>query len=103
MTTVRRLGVLSVFKITAVIYGLMFAVFGCLFLVLPGLIGSSLLGGMAEESGLGLFGGGIVATLIAYVGGIFLFSLIYGVISAIGAVIYNLVAGWIGGIEVDIS
>lgn len=67
------------------------------------MIGSSLLGGMAEESGLGLFGGGIVATLITYVGGIFLFSLIYGVISAIGAVIYNLVAGWIGGIEVDIS
>jgi hypothetical protein len=31
------------------------------------------------------------------------YGLIGGVFAAIGALIYNLVAGWVGGLEVDIS
>jgi hypothetical protein len=40
-------------------------------------------------------------------GAIIFFPLLYGlfggVFAAIGAALYNLVAGWVGGIEVDIS
>jgi hypothetical protein len=40
-------------------------------------------------------------------GAIVLLPICYGVIGgisgALGAVIYNLVAGWVGGLEVDIS
>jgi hypothetical protein len=40
-------------------------------------------------------------------GAIILFPICYGIIggifAAIGAAIYNLVAGWVGGLEVDIS
>ncbi len=31
------------------------------------------------------------------------YGLIGGIFAALGAVIYNLVAGWVGGLEVDIS
>ncbi len=103
MRTIRRFSIGSVFKVAAVVYGLLFAVFGCLFLVLPGILGAGVLGELAEESGLAIFGGGVAGTLIFYVVGIVLFSLLYGVIAAIGAVIYNLVAGWVGGIEVDME
>jgi hypothetical protein len=41
------------------------------------------------------------------VGAIIILPLFYGIIggvfAAIGAFIYNLVAGWVGGLEVDIS
>jgi hypothetical protein len=40
-------------------------------------------------------------------GAIIFFPLIYGLVggvfAAIGAAIYNLVAGWVGGLEVEIS
>jgi len=32
-----------------------------------------------------------------------MYGIVGGIGGAIGAVIYNLVAGWVGGIEVDIS
>jgi hypothetical protein len=35
--------------------------------------------------------------------GIVIFALRSGLIAAIGAVIYNLVAGWVGGIQVELE
>ncbi|MCS7037967.1 MAG: hypothetical protein NZP34_00010 [Caldilineales bacterium] len=103
MRTIRRFAIGSVFKVAAVTYGLLFAVFGCLFLVLPGVLGLGMLAPMMAESDLPVFSGGVASVLIAYVAGIVLFSLLYGLIAAIGAVIYNLVAGWVGGIQVELE
>lgn len=103
MRTIRRFAVGSVFKVAAVTYGLLFAVFGCLFLVLPGIFGLGMLDQMAAESDLPIAGGGVAGVLIAYVAGIVILALVNGLVAAIGAVIYNLVAGWVGGVQVELE
>lgn len=102
--TISRISAGSVFKVAAVIYGLLFAIFGCVFLVLPGLFGAGLLDAVAYQLGLGRSGGaGIVLVLVVYVLGILVNALLSGLIAAVAALIYNLAANWIGGIEVEVA
>ncbi len=106
--TVRRLSAGSVFKVTFVIYALLIAIFGCLFVLLPGLMGSGLLSGIARdqlgyESGLGMLGGGIISTLIVYLLLIVLGAFGPAVMAAIAALIYNLAAGWVGGYRIELQ
>lgn len=103
MKTIRRFSVSSVFKVAAVVYGLMFAIFGCFVIILPGLLGSSLLGDLAQDSGLAAFGSGIVVTILSYIVGIVVSAMVSGIFVAIGAIIYNVVAGWVGGIQVEVE
>jgi len=104
MKTIRRVSAGSVFKVTFVIYMLLLAIFGCLFLVIPGLLGSSLLGSLGDrDSGLALLGGGILTTLILYVVLVIAGAFVQGIVTAIAALIYNLVASWVGGIEVELQ
>lgn len=101
---IRKVSPLSVLKIVAVIYGLMFAVFGCLFMVIPGILGAGIIGDLASEAGLrSLRGGTIVAVLLAYVVGILIAGLTAGVSAAIAALLYNLVSRYVGGVEVEID
>jgi hypothetical protein len=96
MVTVKRIGPGSAFKVGLVLYGLVGLVLGLIF----GLV--SLLGGTlalpAQAAMFGMFFG---------VGAIIILPLCYGIAggiaAAISAAIYNLVAGWVGGLEVDIS
>ena len=95
---VRRIGVLSVGKVGGLIYGTLGLIFGAIF------AGVSLLGGFAamgrnEAAGaLGMFFG---------VGAIVFLPIFYGILGALMgmlmAAIYNLVAGMIGGIELDVE
>ena len=101
MKTVRSISVASVFKVAAVIYAILFAIFGCLFLVLPGILGAGILGELGED--MGLFGGGIVATLLLWIVGIVLYAIFGGIFAAIGAFVYNLAASWVGGVEVELD
>ena len=89
---------MSVLKVVAAIYGLMYAVFGFLFIVLPGVFGAGLL----DILGLNI-GGGIFVTLLIYILSVAVAALSAGVIAAIGALIYNLVVRYIGGIEVEVA
>lgn len=101
---VSRISALSALKVAAAIYGLLYAVFGCLFLLLPAVLGGDLLDRVANDLGLGGIGGsGIVAVLVAYVAGVIIASLVAGVLAAIGALIYNLAARLTGGIEVEVG
>ena len=105
--TIRHVSAGSVFKVTFVIYALLIAFFGCLLVLLPGLLGSSLLGGLLGDQlggryALGMLGGGIVATLITYVLLIILGAFGPAVMMALSALVYNLVAGWVGGVRVEL-
>jgi hypothetical protein len=63
---------------------------------LIGLLGASLLGPKEGPYGM-LFG-----TLAIVIFPIF-YGIVGGVFAAIGALIYNLAAGWVGGIEIDLA
>jgi hypothetical protein len=96
MATVRRIGPGSAFKVGLALYGLMGLLLGIIFALI------SMLGGAlipAAEAGVFrmFFGvGAIIVLPLCY-------GMIGGIFGAISAVIYNLVAGWVGGLEVDIS
>ena len=103
MRTIRRISPGSVFKVTFVIYALLFALFGCLAILLPGLVGSSILSGLEDQLGFGLFAGGMVTSVVVYVVGILVYGLISGIFAALGALVYNLIASWVGGIVVELD
>ncbi len=87
---IRRLDPLQTGKVLGVLYALM----GLIFLPIFWLIGKA----MPAEAGAGasiLMGFGIMMPIVYG-----LFGLIFG---AIGAAIYNLVAGWTGGLQVEVE
>lgn len=102
-TTIHHISAGSVFKVTFVIYALLLGLFGCILVVIPGLLGSSLLGGLVgDQYGLGALGGGIVTTLVVYVLLVVVGAFVQGLVMAIAVLIYNLVAGWVGGVRVEL-
>jgi hypothetical protein len=97
---IRRVKPLSLAKVSAVIYGF-FGILVGVFLGLAGMVGS--LAGQAAE---GLDGGAGLMGLMFGVGAIFM-PVIYAAMGFLGgliaALIYNLIAGWIGGIELEMQ
>jgi hypothetical protein len=92
---VRRVGPLSFAKITGTLYALIGLIFGAC-ISLFSLLGSAL-------GPKGILGGGILFG----VGAIIALPIFYGILgfltSLIGAAIYNLVASWVGGVELDVQ
>lgn len=105
--TLRRISPGSVFKVSFVVYALIVAVFGCLFFVLPMLLlGGAALPFMDSDNVLGSVGamtGGAVGVIIVYILMVVLGGLVQAIVMAIAAVIYNLVAGWVGGIRYEVQ
>lgn len=96
MVTVKRIGPGSAFKVGLALYGLVGLIVGLIF----GLM--SMLGGaLAPASQAGVF------RMFFGIGAIIIWPLCYGIgggiVAAISAAFYNLIAGWVGGLEVDIS
>ena len=92
---VRRMGPLSLAKVSATLYGLIGLLVGGV-ISLVSVVGGALAGDEAAPMGM-LFGVAAVILLPIFYGGIGL------VTSLIGASLYNLVAGWVGGIELDMQ
>lgn len=104
---IRRVNALSCAKVGAALYAglglLIGACFSLFFLVLGGMFGmpdgvaATGAGGVGASSFSMLFGAGAIVML----------PIFYGVIGAIGglvtALLYNLVAGVVGGIEIDVE
>jgi hypothetical protein len=94
LVMLRRVGVMSVAKICAIISLIVGLIEGIIFASLGGLLGGLLTGTPAEM--LGAFGLTAIITfpisgaISGFIGG------------AIGAALYNLIAGKIGGIEMDL-
>lgn len=101
MAILRRVGPGSAFKIGLVLYGIIGLLLGIVMACVSMVAGS--LGGLGQSA----VPGARVLGLGMGFGAIIVFPLLYGVIggvfAAIGAAIYNLVAGWVGGLEIDIS
>jgi len=102
MATLKRIGPGSAFKVGLVTYAILGLVIGAcmaLFWMIAGSLGGlagSGAGAGAKALGFGMGLGAIIIVPIAY-------GILGGIGAAIGAFIYNLAAGWIGGLEVDIS
>jgi hypothetical protein len=102
-TTIRRFGPLSVGKIMGATYAALGLIFGAVFSLFA-ILGATA-GMMSQHQG----GGGEEAVfgLIFGVGAIIFLPLFYGFMGflsgLIGAAIYNLMAGWVGGIEVELE
>jgi len=101
MATVKRIAPGSAFKVGLVVYaflGLIVGICMALFSMVAGSLGSLAGGGVPGARALG-FGFGLSAIIV--------FPILYGIVGGIGGVIaaavYNLAAGWVGGLEVDIS
>lgn len=92
---VRRIGPLSLAKIAGLLYGLMGLLFGAVISLF------SLVGGAFASDDMGfagfLFGAAAVIVLPIFYG------VLGFVMSLIGAALYNLAAGWIGGVELDVK
>jgi len=99
MHIIKSVGVLSVAKILGLIYGCMGLIVAPFFLMM-GLMGSAL--GRQQNSPLaGIFGVGfgIAIAVLAPV----LYGAMGFVMGAIGALLYNLFAKWVGGFELEME
>ena len=101
---IRRMGVFSCAKI----YAIVMAAFGLVFGVLYGLffmvIGGAMLAAGSGARGEGAAGaGGLVIGLVMMV----VIPIFYGVLGfvmgAIGALVYNIAAGFVGGVELELE
>jgi hypothetical protein len=99
---VKRVGVLSYAKITAVTM----TVFGLIIGVIYGLI-FMVLGGAIMASGGRDTGAAGASTLVIGLVMMIAFPIIYGIIGfvagAIGGVVYNVASGFVGGIELELE
>ncbi len=103
--TIGHISIGSAFKVGVALYALLFAIFGLIGLIFYGLFIS--MAGAAASQGtnelLGILGGGFIGGLFAYAFGIFFYGFMGGIFTAISALLYNIVAGFVGGLEVDLE
>jgi len=93
----KRIDVLSAAKIGGILYAVLGLFFGGV-MSLFGLLGASLAGSEGGEAWMGLiFGVGAIITLPIFYG-------VLGVVfSALSALLYNVIAGLVGGLEIDLQ
>jgi hypothetical protein len=102
MATLKRIGPGSALKLGAITYafvGLVIGIIAACFSLVAGSLagmGGNGMGMSARAFGFGMGVGAIIVAPIVY-------GIIGGIGAWIGAVVYNLVARWVGGLEVDIS
>lgn len=98
---IKSVRLLSVGKVAGFLYGLLGLLIGAFFSL------AVLLGGMTAGIANEAEGAGTAVGALLGVGAIVIFPLLYGLLGALGAIvmalIYNIVAGVVGGIEVDVA
>ena len=99
--TIRRFDVIRTANVVAVLYALLFSVFGLIFLVPFALIGIA--GSSQGGNGAGIAAAGLVGGLVFYVLIVAFYTFIGWVVTLIVCGFYNFVAGRIGGIRFEVS
>jgi len=94
MHIIKSVGVLSVAKIMGLIYACMGLIFAPFFLLI-GMVGS--MAGQQKTPFAGIFGVSLALFMPV------LYGLMGFIIGAIGALLYNLFAKWVGGFELDMD
>jgi hypothetical protein len=93
---INRIGALSLAKLSGTLYAIIGLIIGALFSLFA-MIGAAAAGG----DNAGMFGA------MFGIGAIVLFPVIYGcmgfIASLIGAWLYNILAGMVGGVEIDVT
>jgi hypothetical protein len=100
---IKKLGVLSVAKMYAAIMlvvSLLISIPYGLIIIAYSLFGASMMSGNAS---LAVGGGGVVFGVIVMVGLPIIYSLMGFVGGALGALLYNLFANYVGGIEIEVE
>jgi hypothetical protein len=96
MTIIKRIAPASAFKVGLVVYGFLGLILGacCTVIAIVEIF-------FMREAHLPIFGRfvGLFAVIVCPI----LYGIIGGVGAAIAALIYNLAAGWVGGLEVNIT
>jgi len=102
--TLRRIGVFSAAKMqgfVGFVIGLILGIIYAIGILTFGVLFSSMMSRASDVSPLGGIGAGVVGAIVAVVA----FPIFYGIVcfiaGAIGAVIYNAAARFMGGIEVE--
>ena len=103
MVRVRRIGIIRTATVAAVMYA-----FIILFVTLVIGVPFALLAGAASRNvdaslGVGVGAIGVAGVIIFGVIGAFFYAIVGWIMTAIGCAVYNLVAGWVGGIEVQLE
>jgi hypothetical protein len=91
MYRIRRFGVVQTATTVAAIYIFVVAIFA-----IPGAI-------LVSASGSGSNGSGALGLVIIAVLAAALYGIVGWIVTAIGCAVYNVVSGWVGGIEVQID
>ncbi|MEJ7849271.1 MAG: hypothetical protein WKF92_14405 [Pyrinomonadaceae bacterium] len=100
---IRKLGILSVAKIYCImclVLSLLISIPYGLFIIAFSLMGAS--AGRGNEA-LALGGGGILVGILVMIGLPIFYAVIGFVAGVIGALIYNIFAGIVGGIEIEVD
>jgi hypothetical protein len=102
LRTIRRVDLASAFKLGAALGALLWALFGLLLVMFGSIISS--MAAAASQRGTGLtMAGGVVGSFIFYLILIPVYAIMGGIGAVVYAFLYNLVAGWVGGLQVEID
>ena len=100
---IKKLGVLSVAKIQAIMLLVMSLLISVPYGLIVMLFGATLMGIGQGNNGIAAGGGTIVIGLLVMIGLPIFYGVIGFIAGAIGALLYNLFAGMVGGIEIEVE
>ena len=103
---INKIGLMSVAKIYAVmafVFSLIFAVPYGLMIIVFSLVGGAAAGQQDALGGLAFGGGGVIMGLMVLIGIPVFYSIMGFVGGIIAALIYNIFAGIVGGIEISVE
>ena len=110
-TTLKRIDIGSAFRVGVILYGLLFAIFGLIFVLFQSLFFSAI-SNMIRSSNFDapnapnasvFVGAGLLGLLCFYGVGIVAAAIFGGIQVAVMAFCYNLTARWVGGLKVELE